>query len=942
MKRARVWSFNFARMLLFLGAAVAAAFALNVEPVGPALFSAFGEARGAEPRREAGSIPEANAAVTAAPEPGAFRFIEPIGSGSPTAPERLDTSLLSYLKVEVCRVELGGNCTLVASLTSAGAYGLRSAGSHFIVNWNSNRTTDGRTTYRVRVLAAGLPLGAVDVPSGTYSRFGMIWPIKFVVERDAALHVRVLAAAGLSLWEIAAAIRAEFGLCGDELASLLLSEIGSATPQQVAMVLDGVCQDPVIPVTTKIADAPTRAALVSYDQSTGAMHFAYETSLLRSLNVDDVLVSQIAPAAPYGFLRKVVSIRRLAGEVHLATVQAKLTEAISAGHLDASGELRPPTAPGLAADRQTAASDKAKDLPMIESVDEGDNFTFQKDLDVTIDLAASGSGVEGTGTIRVQGSVFFNAGYNLGLGIESCFEIPPVCVDRVEAWAGVDQRSSLRVTGRFNGTLNKKEQVVGRVPLSPIVFFIGPFPVVLVPVVNVVVGVDGRAQVNFSFDAGARSKVKVGAKWTDPDDNGNGWENISHYEPLGGTYVSASLNGNAELHAYGKVDAKLLLYNVFGPGMNASVGVSITGQTNRQPLWSLYGRVKSRVNVTADAGGYFGISEVWAQDILDRSFLIKDAENQPPVFTDVRRGLIPVPINENVVLGPRFNTLQGFFNVSDPEGRVPTVTAVSSRDGAIPLTFKFLSAGQRTITLTATDGDGGTATETLQIDVKNSLPIVTIKAASFTVPAMVQYFPTATAFDPENGYLSCDRLSWHVQGTDSVTVRNRNGTCAATVTFREQGLRPLTVNAVDLNGTTGSSTVYVNVTATPDNLPPVIDPDSFTVQAYRGPCPGGFYCEARDDGTYYNGQTGDYNGAMFMRVNATDPEGQSITIRWYCETGSQQAQVTTTGIFGNGYYTCQTPIVSPGSFMRIYAIVSDGVSESRTEVRSLFIAPLLN
>jgi hypothetical protein len=882
-------------------------------------------------------------APAAAQNVASFHFLEPLAARSGD-PSKFDPTLLNNVTVEVCEVTSAG-CSTVKTFTSAGAASeqlrIESSGgwTYYIVNWDTVRVALNNKTYRVRVIYIGLELGSIDLTPDVYTRFGRTWPIKFLIEKDPALRLRRLVANGLTLWEIAAALRAEFGICGNELGQLLLDGVPSVTQAQVQMVLSGVCQNPVIPATTKIADAQTRAALILFDPDTGAMQFSAETALLKTLRTGDVLVGQMAPAAPYGFLRKVTSYRKQYGQVYLTTVAAKLKEAISSGQLDATGELRPSGA-GAAAGIQSFKGGLG-----VQSLDEGDTFTFQKDVDVTIDLAAAGGGAQGTGTVRVQGSVFFNAGYNLGLGVESCFEVPPVCVDRVEAWAGVDQRSSLKVTGRFDGTLNK-EQVIDRVPLSPIVFFIGPFPVVLVPVVNVVLGVDGDAHVNFTFDSAARSKVKVGAKWTDPDDNGVGWENISEYTPLGGAFVSATLNGNIRLEAYGKVDAKLLLYGAFGPGMEARVGVEAKAQTNRRPLWSIFGAVKSRVSVGADAGGFFDIGEVWDKDILDKSFLIKEADNQPPVFTDVRQGWIPVPINTNVVLGPRAGSLQGYFNVFDPEGDVPTVTASSTLDGAIPLTYKFTSAGRRTITLTARDGQGTTSTETLLIEVTNSLPIVDIRAASFTVPSGVQFFPTATAYDPENGYLTCDRLSWYVTAPDTVVQRNRNGTCAATVIFNQEGLRALTVNAVDANGATGSSTVYVNVTPRPDNLPPVIDPDSFTVQAFRGPispeCPTGLYCETKDDRTYYNGQTGDYDGALFMRVNATDPEGQPVTYRWYCETGTQQGVVTGTGVLGNGFYSCQEPIVVPDQRIRVYAIVSDGVSETRTEVRTLYIPRLLN
>ena len=59
----------------------------------------------------------------------------------------------------------------------------------------------------------------------------------------------------------------------------------------------------------------------------------------------------------------------------------------------------------------------------------------------------------------------------------------------------------------------------------------------------------------------------------------------------------------------------------------------------------------------------------------------------------------------------------------------------------------------------------------------------------------------------------------------------------------------------------------------------------------------------------YNGQTGDYYPPLYLTLQASDPEGSTVTVQWFCLSGSQQAVITD---LGGGYYSCD-PIYTPNS-----------------------------
>ncbi|MCA1589428.1 MAG: hypothetical protein LC734_03365, partial [Acidobacteria bacterium] len=673
----------------------------------------------------------------------AFHFLPPLGSGGGNH-RKFDPSLVDHLKVELCEVT-SNNCVPVRTFTAhSSPEQIRFVGHHYNVNFNAaGANLSNLATYRIVVDVASLQLGSIDITPGMRSGLGATWPIKFLVEKDPAIRVRVLRFRGQSASQIVNALKSEFNLCGQPAAALLAGDLRPFPQAEIDVAINGVCQDVVIPDTTKVADEESRNALLSYDPSTGRMVFTDSTDLLRRLRRGDVFVSEPSgDAAPFGYLRKITSVRRVSGQIILETVQAKLNEAIYQGTLEAAGELAPSDAPPPAGAIDTPESGSRKKTRSVANIiiDEGDSYNFHRDIDVTVNFAAGEDGVQGTGSVRVQGYVYFNAGYNVGIGIRPCFEIPPACPDRFEAWAGFEAKSRLRVTGDFDGTLNK-EKVIYQVPMKPIVFFIGPVPVVLVPEINVKLGLNGEAHVDFVFEGEAKSVMKAGAKWLNPDYGGNGWNNISEFTPFEKRIHEASITARLRVEGYAKADAKIKLYGVVGPGINGSLGILVDADTGRKPFWFMEGHVTTNVTFEVGIADIIELTE-YSKPILNEFIRIAESPNSPPVFSNVKTDTIFADIGRPVTLGPR-SGFTGYFDVRDPEGDVPILTAHSNVDGNIPLTYTFRTTGLRTITITAQDSEGLTATATLRVDVRNSLPIVTISSASTTIPATVQFFITA-------------------------------------------------------------------------------------------------------------------------------------------------------------------------------------------------------
>lgn len=673
---------------------------------------------------------------------------------------------------------------------------------------------------------------------------------------------------------------------GRRLALLVLMVVGLLTACNGASTRKDDVLTPIIPATTVVVDAATRGALAEYDPGTGVMRFATRTPTLARLRPDDVLASEPSPAAPYGFLRKVKAIREEGGGLVLETTQASLTEAIYQAELESSGTLEPSDLAGAKA--------LVDGLTLRAAADFGDGYKFMAQFDeVLLDFDEGDVKVK----VRVNGTFYFNAGYNISIKIRPCLDLPPACVEKFEAWAGVEQRAELRLSGEANARLTK-EKKVAEYYFEPICFSLG-VPVCFVPRVAVYVGATGEVNLRFDYRAVQTAAAKIGATWT----SDGGWRNIDPTPMFDSSFTQQfDVSGSLTAKAYTKTEMALLLYGVAGMALGAKAELELDAAVPRDPLWILRGTLEAYYSFMVDLPVVGKVTE--STGTLYR--MTKEfgrSENSAPIVR-IKRPRVEVDLKVPFTLAFMTATgdcseYAGPFCVYDYEDGRVAYTLTSDRDGLLPTDkHTFTTPGLRTITVRATDSKGAVGTGAFEVDVINTPPVAYGDVRPYFVPATVPLFIGANASDP-NGQLDCNALSWTVSAPDSIVpYAPAPHVCWGRAVFPNPGTRYVTLLATDPEGARSQPLTFtVNVSARPPDLPPAVEvPLSVN---------GRYYINGTSDGATAAGQipfgyylaTGSPN-PITLAVRATDPEhpddpnAVTYTFSAFCSNCEKPGRVT--------------------------------------------------
>ncbi len=107
-------------------------------------------------------------------------------------------------------------------------------------------------------------------------------------------------------------------------------------PEPSSVAVDNTLQ---LAENSIVVDENSPARLESASDDGSLIVFAQNDRPIRGLMADDVLIIAPQEEAPYGLLRKVVSVERQGEQVQVRTVQATLPEAFEAGELSLAGSL---------------------------------------------------------------------------------------------------------------------------------------------------------------------------------------------------------------------------------------------------------------------------------------------------------------------------------------------------------------------------------------------------------------------------------------------------------------------------------------------------------------------------------------------------------------------------------------------------------------------------
>jgi hypothetical protein len=597
------------------------------------------------------------------------------------------------------------------------------------------------------------------------------------------------------------------------------------------------------PSTTKVSDSASSAALSSFDVDTGELRFSKETPLLASLDVGDVLAGDVSEAAPYGFLRRIRAIRREDGALVLDTEQASLDQALT--RADLAMHALTPALEELVASGGTEASARSPSLlgraelgygvsKQALGLDFGNGLSLPA-VDVREELCP---GSCANGSVVVSGQVAASLGYELGIGIrphlslEDVFDGTVGVTAYMNANAGVNGQARIRAVSTFTGSITAEREVANVKNVYHTSAF--GFPVVVVAIGTLSVGVTGEAESALESAAHGGVSCRVGAAWT----SDHGWEDLNKPE-LSFGFDPPSVRANAKLHTYSRAKLQVLLYGLAGFESEARFGTELDAASPRDPAWLLRARADAHFDLSA---GIPVLSQALSREktLFDESFELGRSQNQSPVIASAPGDGVWNASRPFALVLNGAPSLDGAYLVVSAhdreDGDAITLSVSSDLDGPLALDAAGegpkLSQGIHTLTLTLTDSVGAVSTRSFVLNVRQQRPVLQVRALPSTVQSRVDVLLHAVALDPEatdatRNAIPCAELTWSVTAPDLLFAGGRSGTsvsgCDVTARFLETGSRNVTVTATHPVGVSSTETHAIAVTPPPDVLPPSID-----------------------------------------------------------------------------------------------------------------------
>ncbi len=306
----------------------------------------------------------------------------------------------------------------------------------------------------------------------------------------------------------------------------------------------------IVADNTKVMDLTTRQAIASIDTANYTFVFNTETDFVKNLKVGDILVDSTSDKAPYGYLRKVVSIEGTKSGKTVKTGQAKLTDAVLQGKIDFSANELPLLRNRI---RKMVLAPGVK----LRNMKNSDFAVFSFDYDVNIGDGNNKVNISGNSLLDM--GMFFNFEWSYQL-----LPYPVVNVDLFKAGVELNQQSAININCEAGATLTK-QLVLGTFYFDPWTFSVGPVPVVFFPKVELMLGVDGQVSAVFSTGASEEYHGALGLQYT----GDNGWGPLTENN-FTTDYYAPSMQGSSSVKAQVGPKVSLMLYNVLGPYMMLS------------------------------------------------------------------------------------------------------------------------------------------------------------------------------------------------------------------------------------------------------------------------------------------------------------------------------------------------------------------------------------
>lgn len=242
---------------------------------------------------------------------------------------------------------------------------------------------------------------------------------------------------------------------------------------------------------------------------------------------------------------------------------------------------------------------------------------------------------------------------------------------------------------------------------------------------------------------------------------------------------------------------------------------------------------------SGQGGGYFILKNSWGQCYGDGGLVYvsvkwaRDFFKNITVFSAPRSNIfknrppsISITTPADGASFPYKQSVTFSASVTDPDGETPTVTWTSSQDGVLGsgsnVTTQFSSPGLRTITVTARDALGFTASASITVRGTNQAPTAEIISPNTTTALVGQTLLfRGRGLDSDGAFpveMPCSSLTW----SSSNSADTLGSGCEFTASFASAGTRTITLRATDPYGAQGSATRTFTVNNPPPSGPPVV------------------------------------------------------------------------------------------------------------------------
>jgi len=333
---------------------------------------------------------------------------------------------------------------------------------------------------------------------------------------------------------------------------------------------------------------------------------------------------------------------------------------------------------------------------------------------------------------------------------------------------------------------------------------------------------DGDSSTNeFSYPAAYNSVIAVGA--TDINDNAPWWTNSGDYVEIAapGVSVLSTYRGNSYAYLSGTSMAT--------PHVSGTVALMLAANPSLNP-----DEIRAKLHTTATDLGPTGWDTVFGYGLVDAQGAVNSVPTSPPppsppsnkdpvAITDSASTDEDTPVTINVVANDNDDDDDSLTVQSVTQGTSGSVEIAGVTDVTYTPNTNF--NGADSFTYTISDGNGGSATATVNVIIKsiNDAPVANPQSVTTTEGQSVAI--TLTGSDVDGDSLTFTVTSGPSSGTLSGTAPNL--TYSPNPDFNSQDSFTFTASDGALSN---EATVSITVNqTTPPNTPPTANDDSYSV-----------------------------------------------------------------------------------------------------------------